>query len=243
MRSTPLPMVPDPRPTGYARTRAVTSFAALLATPLDRGINALCWPRVLPAGFDSVVAALGDGEGIVPLEEERLLALDLPPAGRAAVAWMLADFHRLRDQGLDPVLNCIYAYPHDDPAALVATDVYSYHADRAPIAADTWLCTYPGTPSEALRQEDARRKVDDPAIRTRLLADYGGADDAGFLEFLADNCYDLHYAARPGAQPFSFGQGHLWRIAVEFPGNPVPPCVHRAPLVGRESPPRLLLIS
>jgi len=232
-----------PLPPGYSRARAVASFADLLATPLDRGVNALCWPRTLPAGFDAVVAALGDGEGIVPLEEERLLALDLPPAGRAAVAWMLADLHRLRDQGLEPALNCIYAYPHDDPAAPVATDVYSFHADRAPIAADTWLCTYHGAPSEALRQDDACRKVDAPAIRARLLADYGGPDDAGFREFLADNCYDLHYAPRPGAEPFSFGHGHLWRIAVEYPGNPVPPCVHRAPLVGRESPPRLLLIS
>lgn len=236
-------MSSGPLPPGYPRALAVASFADLLATPLDRGVNALCWPRTLPAGFDTVVAALGDGEGIVPLDEERLLALDLPPVGRAAVAWMLADLHRLRDQGLDPALNCIYAYPHDDPAAPVATDVYSFHADRAPISADTWLCTYHGAPSEALRQEDACRKVDDPAIRARLLADYGGDDDAGFREFLADNCYDLHYAPRLGAEPFSFGHGHLWRIAVEYPDNPVPPCVHRAPLVGRESPPRLLLIS
>ena len=83
----------------------------------------------------------------------------------------------------------------------------------------------------------------DPATRARLLADYGGPDDADFREFLADNCYDLHYAPRPGAEPFSFGLGHLWRIAVEYPGNPVPPCVHRAPENIAGKLPRLLLIS
>ena len=36
---------------------------------------------------------------------------------------------------------------------------------------------------------------------------------------------------------------HLWRIAVDYPGSPVPPCVHRAPETRPGRPPRLLLIS
>ncbi len=52
-------MSSGPLPPGYPRARAVASFADLLATPLDRGVNALCWPRTLPAGFETVVAALG----------------------------------------------------------------------------------------------------------------------------------------------------------------------------------------
>ena len=36
------------------------------------------------------------------------------------------------------------------------------------------------------------------------------------------NCYDLQYAPTPQAQPFSFGLGNLWRIAVEYPDSPVP---------------------
>ena len=59
---------------------------------------------------------------------------------------------------------------------------------------------------------------------------------------LRDACYDLHYAPTPGAQPFSCGIGHLWRIAVDWPGSPVPPCIHRAPDTHPEDPPRLLLI-
>ncbi len=41
----------------------------------------------------------------------------------------------------------------------------------------------------------------------------------------------------------SFGLGNLWRIAVDYPGSPVPPCIHRAPITRPGRPPRLLLIS
>jgi hypothetical protein len=168
----------------------------------------------------------------------------------------------------------------------VATDVFSFHADRvlsealaeedsAPVeadraprslgeGADTWLCTYHGAPSEGLPNEDALRKVDDPATRAELLKLYsstvsspepwqrrtvspgalakggGGPDGPAFAGWLSENCYDLHYAPRPGAKPYSFGLFNLWRIAVEWPGSPVPPCVHRAPV---SCTPRLLLIS
>ena len=88
----------------------------------------------------------------------------------------------------------------------------------------------------------ARRRTEDPAIRARLLAEYGGADDAGFADFLRAHCYDLHYTPLPGTRPWSFGQGHLWRIACDWPGSPVPPCIHRAPAQHADEP-RLLLIS
>ena len=123
------------------------------------------------------------------------------------------------------------------------TDVYSYHADSATTEADTYLCTYHGPTSEGLRNEEVQRCVDIPEVRAELLKLYGGDDDAGFEEYLNENCYDLHYAPRPGAQPFSFGQGNLWRIALEYPGCPVLPCVHRAPENSPGLPARLLLIS
>ena len=50
-------------------------------------------------------------------------------------------------------------------------------------------------------------------------------------------------AALPGARPWSFGVGHLWKIACLYDGSPVPPCVHRAPPTIPGQPPRLLLIS
>jgi hypothetical protein len=221
----------------------VDSFQALAITPFGAGVNALCWPRALPGDFAEVVARLGPGEGIVRLDEARLETLPVSAAGRAAVACMIADLRLLRDRGLAPELNCIYAYPRDDESGTLPTDVYSFHADRAPIAADTWLCTYHGAPSEGVRNAEARRRPEVPALRAELLRHYGGADDADFATWLEENCHDLHYVPLPHAQPYSFGRGHLWRIAVDHPGSPVPPCIHRAPTTLPGDPPRLLLIS
>jgi hypothetical protein len=117
----------------------------------------------------------------------------------------------------------------------------SFHADSAPVEADTWLCTYHGSPSEGLRNEEALRRVDVTATRAELLREYGGVDDAGFHEFLHEHCYDLHYAPLQGARPYSFGVGNLWRIAVDWPDSPVPPCVHRAPAT-IPGQPRLMVI-
>ena len=76
-----------------------------------------------------------------------------------------------------------------------------------------------------------------------MLKEFGGADDEAFVEFLNEQCFDLHYAPVGEAQPFGFGVGNLWRVAVEYPGCPVPPCIHRAPETGPGDPARLLLIS
>ena len=149
----------------------------------------------------------------------------------------------MQSHGLTPELNCIYSYPLDEDDEAYPTDVFSFHADRAPIAADTWLCTYHGAPSEGLHNTQARRRVDDPAMRRELLRRFGGNDDAEFAAYLEETCHDLHYHPLPRARPFCFGVGNLWRIAVDYPGNPVPPCIHRAPRTRPGDSPRLLLIS
>ena len=79
--------------------------------------------------------------------------------------------------------------------------------------------------------------------RAALHDKYGG--ETAYVQRMLDAFarYDLHYAPQPGAQPFSFGLGNLWRIAVEWPGSPVPPCIHRAPDTQPGDPARLLLIS
>jgi hypothetical protein len=120
--------------------------------------------------------------------------------------------------------------------------VFSFHADSAPVKAETWLCTYHGPPSEGLRNDEAQRHVDLPVTRAALLQTFGGADDDAFRDYLNEHCFDLHYAPTTNARPFSFGLGHLWRIACEYPESPVPPCIHRAPdtINGQL---RLLLIS
>lgn len=230
-------------PTDYPRIRQVGSFDELVSTPFGDGVNALCWRRSLPGDFDEVVRHLALDDDLTTLDEEILLALPLSEAGQIAVAILLRDLRSLRDLELDPVLNAITAYPRDEEPGAIPVDVYSFHADSAPVMAETWLCTYHGAPSEGLRNDEGIRRLALPGMREILLAEYGGTDDEGFTDYLSEHCYDLHYAPLPAAQPFSFGVGHLWRIAVDYPGSPVPPCLHRAPESLPGDPVRLLLIS
>lgn len=229
-------------PTDYARIRQVRSFQELVATPFADGINALCWRRALAGDFGEVVKLLGAGEGIVTLDEARLSGLPASQAGRMAIDILLEDLRLLRAQERDPVLNCIHGYPRDEEPGPVRTDVFSFHADSAPVEADTWLCTYHGMPSEGLRNEEAQRRIDLPETRAELLRLFCGEEGDDFRVFLSEHCYDLHYAPVPQARPFSFGMGNLWRIAVDWPGSAVPPCIHRAPETPPGAPPRLLLI-
>lgn len=233
----------SPKPPAHPSIRMVGGFSELLTTPFADGVNALCWPRILTGNFAEVVSLLGTGKGFVSLDEEILRGLPLSEAGRMAVEGMLADQRLLLDQDLEPELNLIHAYLRDESPGPIATDVFSFHADSATAETDTWLCTYHGAPSEGVLNEQVVKQVDVPAIRAELLRLYGGGDDGGFLEYLAEHCYDLHYAPLPDARPYSFGIGNLWRIATDWPGNPVPPCVHRAPQTKPGDPPRLLLIS
>ncbi len=124
----------------------------------------------------------------------------------------------------------------------MATDLHSFHVDRAPIEVDTWLCTYYGAASEGLRNDQAALRIDVAATRAALLHEFGGRDGVAFRRFLSERSYDLHYEALPGAEPWSFGVGHLWRVATAWPGASAPPCIHRAPTWQPEVP-RLLLIS
>jgi hypothetical protein len=227
---------------GQPRVRQVQSFEELRSTRFADGVNALCWERSLPGDYAEVIAKLGPGAGIVPLDDERIRTLELSPAGRLAAEAMLADQQLLRDHDLAPSLNCVYDCVRGPDAGTVPTDVTSFHVDSAPVEVDTWLCTYYGTCSEGLRNEDARLKVEIPEIRAQLLKEYGGADDAGFTEFLHENSYDSHFAPKPGVTPYPFGTFALWRIATRWPSSPVPPCIHRAP-ENHPGSPRLLLIS
>lgn len=220
----------------------VASFDALLNAPWRDGVCALTWRRSLAGDYDAVAAAIGPINEITSLDEEALLGLRLAPAGALAREQLLDDLRMLRAAGLDPSLEAIPPQPRAVSDAPVVTDVYSWHADSATDETDTWLCSYNVAGTEALPSALARRYVDIPETRAKLLQHYGGADDDGFRDFLREHYYDLHYAAVSGARPVSFGLGHLWRIATRWPGCPVPPCVHRAPLIPAGSLPRLLLI-
>lgn len=229
-------------PPDYPRIRLVHSFDELLSTPFGDGVNALCWPRKLAGDYEEVAAHLVR-TGTETLDDGILRALPLSAGGRIAVGQMIEDRRLLREAGLDPLLDCIKSYDRDEEPGPVPTDVYSFHADSAPVEAETWLCSYNESCSEGLRNDEARRRIDIQETRAELLQLFGGEDDESFAEYLTENCFDLHYAPHPHAKPFSFGMGNLWRIACDYPGSPVPPCIHRAPATIPGRPPRLLLIS
>src|SRR5687768_1208451 len=149
------------------RRAVVESFAELLARPFDDGNNALRWPRALDGDFREVARLLAprEAEGVIVVEPDALRALPLSAAGRIAADVMLDDVRRLDELGRDPVLNCITSYPRDERGLPIATHVMSFHADRAPIEVDSWLCTYWGKSSEGLDNDDARRLIDAPEIR------------------------------------------------------------------------------
>ena len=238
-----MPSRPFIPPSGYKGIRVVNSFDELISTRFGDGINALCWQRELPGDFGEVVKQLVAGEGITTLDDKSLKSLPVSVAGRVAIDILIEDQRLLHTAGLSPILDCIQAYPREEEPGPIPIDVYSFHADSATVEADTCLCSYHESSSEGLRNDEAIRRIDIPETRAELLRLYGGRDDEGFREHLKENCCDLHYAPVPHARPFSFGIGNLWRIAVDYPGSPVPPCIHRAPATHPARPPRLLLIS
>ncbi len=220
--------------------RYVTNFRDLVTTPFSGEVNAICWPRQLTGDFSEIVKKLALSGNITVIEQEELCALQLSEQGQLAREVLLNDLKALKDHGALPILNVIKYYDQDDAYPFFPTDVYSFHVDRSPVPTDTFLCTYYGDPSEILPNSQAKMKVHIPAIRAELRKLYHGTDE-GFESFLREHFFDLHYQAAPDARPISLGVGNLWRLAVDHPGSPVPPCIHRAPkeISGQH---RLLLI-
>lgn len=223
--------------------KTVGSFEELLATPFEGSVNALCWERRLEGDYDQIAEEVGALEEITSLDEEDLMSLDLSEAGQRAREQLLQDLRLMREARLAPSLDLIPAYPKAPCSDLVPVDVYDLHADSANVLADTFLCSYTVAASEGFANEQVERYVDVPEIRAELLNRYQGDDDEGFLDYLRERFYDLHYRALPGAKSYSFGLGNMWRVATRCPESPVLPCIHRAPTTETGSPPRLLLIS
>lgn len=209
----------------------VSSFDALLAPFVD-GVNARCFERRLVGDFEGIAAALAaraDAEdGVLVVDEGTLRALR--GVDERAVNVVLDDAARLSELGREPQLNVITRYPRDARGLPVSVDVHSFHVDRAPVEADTFLCTYAGASSEGLDNDDAVRLIDVPQV----------ADALRSFD-LTEEHFDLHYRMKAGAAPYAFGLGNLWRLACDWPGSPVPPCIHRAP--PPDARPRLLLIA
>ena len=219
---------------------SVTNFKDLVSTPFHGKINAICWTRKLIGDFSEIVKQVELNGNIEELDQEELRELQLSEQGQLAREILLNDLKILKAQGASPILNLIKCYDRDDSYPFFPTDVYSFHVDRSPIPTDTFLCTYYGESSEILPNSQGEQKVLVPEIRDELKKLYGGTEE-GFESFLSEYFFDLHYRAKPKAQPISLGLGHLWRLAIDHPESKVPPCLHRAPME-KNGQNRLLMI-
>ena len=220
---------------------SVSSFEELMSTPFAGEINAIRWQRELVEDFSELVEQLRGKEYLEDISENELQQLKLSEQGRLARDRILLDLKLLRDSGSEPTLNIVQAYEKDETTKPISTDVYSFHVDRSPIATDTFLCTYFGSPSEILPNVHAKQKILIPEIRNELIKLYGKVD-GGFETFLKENFYDLHYRAKSSGNSISLGVGNMWRLAVDHPESEVLACIHRAPEQANGQS-RLLMIS
>jgi hypothetical protein len=225
-------------PTASHQIQYATNFQELVSTPFHGEINAICWSRKLQGDFSEIVHKIELNGNLAGIEKEKLRELQLSEQGQLAREILLNDMELLKAHGASPTLNVISYYDRDN--SFFPTDVYSFHVDRSPIPTDTFLCTYYGEPSEILPNSLAQKKVLIPEIRAELKKQYSGAEE-DFESFLSEHFFDLHYEAEPGACPVNLGVGNLWRLAVDHPGSPVLPCIHRAPKE-KQGEKRLLMI-
>lgn len=221
------------------QTELVTTFDDLMSTSFEGATNALCWHRELLGNFKELVEKLSPKNNITEVSVANLLELQISEAGAQAREVIIKDLESLTKAGAQPTLNLLRYYERDEELDFIATDVYSYHVDRSPVPTATILCTYYGNSSDILPNSQAEQLVLVPEIREKLIALYGGNTD-GFEDFLTENYFDLHYRPKANAQPINLGVGHLWKLAVEHPGQKVLPCIHRAPVENGDY--RLLLI-
>lgn len=216
----------------------VFNFQDLMSMSFVDQINVICWARTLKGDFNEIVSKINASDHIVEIDQGMLLELELSEQGQLARNFIIQDMKALESQGASPALNLIEYYDRDETFPLFPTDVYSFHVDRAPIAADTILCTYYGAPSEILSNTQCTPKVLIPEIRAELKK---MCVDDDFEQFLSENFFDLHYQAHSDAVPIPLRLGHICRLAIDHPESKVLPCVHRAPKEN-EGQKRLLLI-
>lgn len=214
--------------TEQSQIKTFSTFDELVNNRFQGNTNAFCWQRNLDGDFCEIVNQLSLEDDITEISADNLLELQLTESGNRAREIILNDIQLLENFGAAPSLNLLKSYERDDEFNFMARDVYSFHVDRSPIAADTFLCTYFGASSDIVPNHQATQKILIPEVINELKALHQGRSEC-FETFLEENFFDLHYEAKPGATPINLGNGNLWRLAVDHPFQEVLACIHRAP--------------
>ena len=163
-----------------------TTFNELVNSRFQGNTNAFCWQRNLQGDFGEIARSLQLKDDITEVSVDDLFALQLSDKGHTARQTILNDIKLLTSFGAAPSLNLLKCYERDEEFSFISTDVYSYHVDRSPIAADTFLCTYHGAASDILPQDQALQKILIPEIREELRKLHHGNDES-FETFLQEH--------------------------------------------------------
>lgn len=212
---------PGPIPRKNSRVKVVASLSDMFNRAFGGAeeVNCIVHPRKLSGDFNALARRLS-----APLKLEKKPFVELSTDAFALHARSLRGAEKKAAKAIladmkrmdEQNLNPVLrVIGEGDYREQSAFDrVHDFHADGVTkVGGYKVLCCYTSPVTEGLRLEDA--------------------------EFQEDGYYKM----KPGAKPFSFRPGSIWRHAVIGTGEGILPFIHRAPHVSEQRQPRLILMA
>lgn len=119
-----------------------------------------------------------------------------------------------------------------------------FHFDGGNVEIGRVLIPYTAPTTEGIAPEDCIRFVDIPKFQQDLIGRYGQdkVDPAELAALYKQGIAEIRLPL-PGAVPYSFSAGDVFRHAVQENMAGVTPHLHRAPPMPKGAKPRLLLVA